>query len=160
MSEKGERESIARAELVSALKEHLPNTLENLFIAALIWLFGALVFLPAATRITSVEAPLVIALILLIAFTLFIFKASGGLHLLLPVASEIFAHKYIQWKKGIEKPTERMKERFRCTIYVLAVLILYTSYLPFLLPIHPSLAGLAFIPIVLWIFLMILKIIA
>jgi hypothetical protein len=44
-----------------------------------------------------------------------------------------------------------------CLIYVVAVLILYALYSPFLVVIHPSLSGLVLIPIVLWIFWMLFK---
>ncbi len=153
----GREEARARAKLASAMREHLPDTLINLSAAALIWLFGALVFLPAAGRIEPVVLPLACALILLIAFSIFIFKAYGGLRLLLEAASDVLAHEYIRWRKRTEIPVERLKVVVRCIVYVVAVLIVYVLYLPFLAAIHPSLAGLVLIPIVLWVFLMLLR---
>ncbi|MDH5450423.1 MAG: hypothetical protein OEZ29_01080 [Candidatus Bathyarchaeota archaeon] len=145
-----------RVELISTAREHLPNTLINLFTAALIWLFGALVFLPAADRIEPVGLPLLCSLILLTGFSIFIFKAFRGLSCLLEATSEILA-KYIQRRKETEISTERLRSVFGCMIHVVAVLVVYALYSPLLAAIHPSLAGLALIPVVLWVFWMLFR---
>ncbi|MFQ6081356.1 MAG: hypothetical protein ACE5OW_06790 [Candidatus Bathyarchaeia archaeon] len=145
----------ARAKLASTVREHLPDTMINLSAAALIWLFGALVFLPAAERITPEVLPLACALILLTAFSIFVFKAFGGLRLLVEAASDVLVYEYLQKKTEIS--VERLKVVVRCIVHVVAVLIVYALYSPFLAAIHPSLAGLTLIPIVLWVFLMLLR---
>jgi len=149
-----ERET--RDKLISIAREHLPSTLINLSAAVLIWLFGALVFLPAAYMIAPRGLPLACALILLIGFSIFVFKAFGGLRLLLESTSDILAYEYIRRRKA-KIPIERLKTVVRCVIYVVAVLILYALYSPFLAAIHPSLSGLVLITIVLWIFWMLFK---
>ena len=146
----------ARDKLISTAREHLPSTLINLFTAVLIWLFGALVFLPAAYRITPKGLPLACSLILLIGFSIFVFKAFGGLRLLLESTSDVLAYEYMRWRKA-KIPVERLKIVVRCIIYVVAALILYLLYSPFLVAIHPSLSGLVLITIVLWIFWMLFK---
>jgi len=122
----------------------------------LIWLFGALVFLPAAYMIAPRELPLACSLILLIGFSIFVFKAFGGLRLLLESTSDVLAYEYIR-RKGTKIPIERLKTVIRCIIYVVATLILYALYSPFLAAIHPALSGLVLITIVLWIFWMLFK---
>ncbi|MFQ6086280.1 MAG: hypothetical protein ACE5OY_08500 [Candidatus Bathyarchaeia archaeon] len=154
MSER--EEAKARAELASAMREHLPSTMINLSAVALIWLFGALVFLPAAERIAPEVLPLACALILLIGFSTFVFKAFGGLRVLLGAASDVLAYRYVRWRKT-ETPVERLMVVVRCVVWVVAVLIVYALYWSFLVAIHPSLAGLVLIPIVLWVFLMLLR---
>ena len=149
----------ARDKLVSTAREHLSNTLINLSTAVLIWLFGALVFLPAAYRIEPVGLPLACALILLIGFSVFVFKAFDGLRLLLEATSDVLAHEYIRRRKGAKITVERLRVVIRCIIYVVSALIVYALYSPFLVAIHPSLAGLVLIPIVLWIFFMLVKVI-
>jgi hypothetical protein len=144
----------ARDKLISAVREHLPSTMINLSTAALIWLFGALVYLPAASRIAPVELPLACALILLVAFSIFIFRASGGLRHLLEAASDVLAYGYVRWRKGTEIPVEQLRVAVRCIVFVVAVLIVYALYSPFLAAIHPSLSGLVLIPMILWVFLM------
>lgn len=141
--------------MASIVREHLPNTLINLFAAVLIWLFGALVFLPAASRIAPVALPLACSLILLIGFSIFIFKSFCGLRVLLETASDVLAYEYL--RKKTEIPVERLRVLVKHIVYVVAILILYALYSPFLAAIHPSLAGLVLIPIVLWLFLMLLK---
>jgi len=150
----GERE--AREKLISTAREHLPTTLIHLSTAVLIWLFGALVFLPAAYHIEPRRLPLACSLILLIGFSIFVFKAFGGLRLLLETTSDVLAYEYMRRRKT-KISIERLKTVVRCLIYVVAALILYVLYSPFLVVIHPSLSGLVLITIVLWIFWMLFK---
>lgn len=138
------------------MREHLPDTLINLSAAVLVWLFGALAFLPAASRIAPEVLPLACALILLIGFSIFVFRAFGGLRVLLGAASNVLAYEYVR-RRRTKTPVERLKSVVRCIVYVAAVLILYALYSPFLATIHPSLASLVLIPIVLWVFLMLLR---
>lgn len=150
----GEKE--ARDKLSIIAREQLPNTLTNISTAVLIWLFGALVFLPAAYRIAPRQLPLACSLILLIGFSIFFFRAFGGLRLLLEATSDVLAYEYTR-KRTAKISIERLKTMVGCLIYVVAVLILYALYSPFLVAIHPSLSGLVLIPIVLWIFWMLFK---
>lgn len=150
----GERE--ARDKLSIIAREQLPSTLINLSAAVLIWLFGALVFLPAAYMIAPRGLPLACSLILLIGFSIFVFKAFGGLRLLLEAASDVLAYEYTR-KRKTKISIERLKTVVRCVIYVVAALILYALYSSFLAAIHPSLGGLVLITIVMWIFWMLFK---
>lgn len=149
-------EKEARDKFISIAREHLPSTLINLSTAVLIWLFGALVFLPAAYRIEPRGVPLACSLILLVGFSIFVFKAFGGLRLLLGSTSDVLVYEYMRRRKA-EIPIEKLKTVVRCVIYVVAALILYALYSPFLAAIHPSLSGLVLILIVLWIFWMLFK---
>ncbi|MDH5689499.1 MAG: hypothetical protein OEZ48_16745 [Candidatus Bathyarchaeota archaeon] len=146
----------ARDKLISIARERLPSTVINLSTAMLIWLFGVLVFLPAAYRIVPRELPLACGLILLVGFSIFVFKAFGGLRLLLESASGVLAYEYIRRRKA-KIAVERITTLVRCIIYVVAALILYALYSPFFATIHPSLSGLALVTIVLWIFWMLFK---
>jgi hypothetical protein len=96
-------------------------------------------------------APLVCSLIILTGFSIFVFRAYGGLRLLLESTSDVLAYEYMRRRKA-KTPIERLKTVVRCLIYVVASLILYALYSPFLAAIHPSLSGLVLIVIVLWIF--------
>jgi hypothetical protein len=149
-------EKETRDKLISTAREHLPSTLINFSTAVLIWLFGALVFLPAAYRISPVGLPLACSLILLIGFSIFVFKAFGGFRLLLEATSDVLAYEYMRRRKT-KIPIERLKTTVRCVIYVVVALILYALYSSFLAAIHPSLSGLVLITIVLWIFWMLFK---
>ncbi len=150
----GEKE--ARSKLSIIAREQLPNTLTNLFAAVLIWLFGALVFLPAAYRIAPRGLPLACSLIILTGFSIFVFRAFAGLRLLLDATSDVLAYEYIKRKKT-NFPIEKPKTAVRCILYITAALVLYLLYSSFLVAIHPSLSGLVLIPIVLWFFLMLFK---
>jgi hypothetical protein len=152
-------EKESREKLLSSSKQHLPNVVTNLFVALLIWLFGILVFLPAANRILPQRIPLAASLIVLIGFTIFIVRAiNNGLPLLLDLTSNILAYDYKNWRKT-KIPIEKLKPTIKSIIYAITLLILYLLYSPMLLTIHPSLNGLVLLPIVLWIMWTILKII-
>jgi len=146
----------ARDKLISIAREHLPSTLSNLSTAVLIWLFGALVFLPAAYRIEPKAVPLACSVILLIGFSIFVFKAFGGLRLLLESTSDVLAYEYMRRRKA-KIPIEKLRIVVRCIIYVVTALILYVLYSSFLVAIHPSLSGLVLIVVVLWIFWLLFK---
>jgi hypothetical protein len=146
----------ARDKLVHVATEHLPNTLINLFTAMLIWLFGALVFLPAAYKIARSGLPLACGLILLAAFSIFVFKALTGLRVLLESTSDVLAYEYTRRIKT-KFPLQRLKAVVKCLIYVAVALIFYAMYSPFLATIHPSLSGLMLTTIVLWICWMLFK---
>ncbi|MDH5462191.1 MAG: hypothetical protein OEZ35_00285 [Candidatus Bathyarchaeota archaeon] len=146
----------ARNKLISIARERLPSTVINLSTAVLIWLFGVLVFLPAAYRIAPRELPLACGLILLVGFSIFVFKAFGGLRLLLESTPDVLAYEYIRRRKT-KIPVERLRTIVKCIIYVVAALILYALYSPFLAAIYPSLSGLVLITIVLWIFWMLFQ---
>ena len=142
--------------VVSVAREHSPNTLINLFTAMLIWLFGALVFLPVAYRIAPAGLPLACGLILLAGFSIFIFKAFTGLRALLESTSHVLAYEYKRRKKS-KLPLQRLKTVVNCLIHVAAALIFYALYSPFLATIHPSLNGLVLTTIILWICWMLFK---
>ena len=83
----------ARETLKSVSKQYLPNVITNLFIAFLIWLFGALVFLPAAYQILPERIPIAISLVILIGFSIFIARAiNNGLSILIDSASKVMAY--------------------------------------------------------------------
>lgn len=153
--EKGEAE--ARARLADAVKEHLPNAFTNLFTAVLIWLFGVLVYLPAARRIESIEVPLICGLTVLIGFSVCIFRGFDGFRRLLDAGSDVLAYEYRRRREKVKFSVDQLKTVARCIVYVVAVLIIYGLYSPLLVAIYPSLSGLVFIPVILWIFWMIFK---
>jgi hypothetical protein len=152
-------EKEAREELQSVSKEHLPNVVTNLFVAFLIWLFGVLVFLPAANQILPQRIPLAVSLIILIGFTIFVVRTiNEGLPKLMDSASNVMAYNYINWKKS-QLSIEKLQPTIKSIFIAIALLTLYLSYSPLLITIHPSLNGLVLIPIVLWILWTTLKII-
>lgn len=147
----------AREMLISVSREHLSVTLMDIFVALLIWLFGLLVFLPAAYQITPKGVPLAISIIVLIGFSVFVIRAiNSGLIVLLDSTSNVLAYKYKSWKKP-KISIEKLKDIFKNVVYVAVALILYLLYSPFLLTIHPSLNGLVLITVIIWIFWVTLK---
>lgn len=143
-------EKETREKLISVAKDLLPNTLSNIFTALLIWLFGILVFLPAAYSISPQGLPLLCSLIILVGFSLFVFRSFDGLRPLLNSTSDFLAYVYIR-RRNSKVQVERLKTGSRSVSYVITALFLYLLYSPFLVAIHPALNGLVLIPIILWI---------
>jgi hypothetical protein len=152
-------EKEAREKLLSSSKQHLPDVVTNLFVSLLIWLFGVLVFLPAANQILPQRIPLAASLIILIGFTTFIVRAiNNGLPLLLDSASEVVTYS-INNRRKTQLSTGKLQPTIKSIIYAFFLLILYLLYSPLLITIHPSLNGLVLIPLVLWILWTTMKII-
>lgn len=152
-------EKEAREKLRLFSEQHLSDVVINIFVALLIWLFGVLVFLPAAIQILPQRIPLAISLIVLIGFTVFIVKAiNNGLLRLLDLSSDVITYDYRNWKKT-QITIEKLKPTIKSIIYIISLIILYLLYSPLLQTIHPALNGLILIPIILWIMWNTLKII-
>ncbi|MEA2090626.1 MAG: hypothetical protein U9O89_07740 [Thermoproteota archaeon] len=154
-----EEEAEARAELADTMKKHLPNTFRNLSTAVLIWLFGVLVYLPAARRIESTEVPLICGLTVLIGFSVFVFRGFDGFRCLLDASSDVLAYEYRRRRKKVKASIEQLKTVTRCVVFVVAALIIYGLYSPLLAAIYPSLSGLMLVLVILWIFWMIFRVI-
>jgi hypothetical protein len=143
-------EKEAREELQSVSKEYLPNVVTNLFVAFLIWLFGVLVFLPAANQILPQRIPLAVSLVILIGFTIFVIRTiNKGLPKLINSASNVMAYDYINWRKT-QFSIKKLQPTIKSIFAVVTLLTLYLLYSPLLITVHPSLNGLVLIPIVLW----------
>jgi hypothetical protein len=152
-------EKEAREELQLVSKKYLPNVVTNLLVAFLIWLFGVLVFLPAANQILPQRIPLAVSLVILIGFTIFITRTiNKGLPKLMDSASNVIAYDYINWRKT-QLAIEKLQPTIKSIILAVASLTLYLLYSPLLITVHPSLNGLVLIPIVLWILWTTVKII-
>ena len=145
-----EEEKEAHSVFADVFKENLPSTFTKISIALLVWLFGTLVFLPAAHRIDPTRTPLICSLIVLIGFSFFLFGAVGGLRRLLDATSNFLACEYV---KNRQKPMFSLQQSnigISCILYVVVTIIAYALYWPLLRALHPSLAGLVFIPVFLW----------
>ena len=152
-------ENEAKDNLKTILIEYLPTTTSNLLAALLIWLFGVLVFIPAAKQILPQRIPLAISLIILIGFTVFIVRAiNSGLKSMLKSIADVISINYKNWRKSKISITQ-LQVNFKHMVYIAATLFIYFLYCPFLTTINSALNGLVLIPIILWIFWTIMKII-
>jgi hypothetical protein len=129
------------------------KTLHLVLAAALIWLFGVLVFIPTAAEIGA-NAELVVTLIILAAFTTLDLKALPGTKNLIDAFAVFPARKYLV-KKGI--PKENAVAASKQLLYIAAIIIGYLLYFPFLARLHPALNGIALILVVITIFLLTIK---
>lgn len=140
--------------------EVLPEIAVNLSAAVLVWLFGVLVFLPMAIKIDPKGLSLICSLVILLAFSFFLIRGIRGLGKVLDAASYVLTHEFLRWRRmeeGLTERMERMNTRFRVTLHVATIIIVYLFYLPLLLTIHPAINGIALILTILGILWTLLK---
>jgi hypothetical protein len=129
------------------------KTLHLVLAAALIWLFGVLVFIPTAAEIGA-NTELLVTLIILAAFTTLYLQALPGTKDLIDAFAVFPARKYLT-KKGI--PKENAIAASKQLLYIVAIIIGYLLYLPFLARLHPALNGITLILVIITIFLLTVK---
>lgn len=152
------RERRARSKQAKMAREHLPEAAVNLSAAALIWLFGVLVFLPTAERIDTAGLPAIVSLIILFSFSFFLIRGSKGLGVFLDAASDLLAYEWTRRRKKKRAKTleEKTKRGVKATLYGVAIIIVYLLYSPLLVTLHPAINGIAIIVTIfgiLWILL-------
>jgi hypothetical protein len=151
-------EEEAKNNLNQALAKHLPSVATNFIAALIIWLFGVLVFIPAAKQILPQRIPLATSLIILIGFTIFVVRAiNGGLPTLIKSTSNLVSFNYKNWKNPKISVTD-LQIAFKHMFYIAVTVLIYLLYSPFLITINPALNGLTLIPIILWMMWIIMKI--
>ena len=124
---------------VVELGEALPEVAVDLSTAALIWLFGVLVFLPMAKRIDPIGLPIICSLLILSTFSLFLIRGLRRLANALDRIAEILSQR---WSRRGKIGRERwIKVGLRTATAMTTCLL----YLPLLSAIHPSLVGVAVI---------------
>lgn len=143
-------------EFIQYLRIHGPFTFHNFLAALLIWLFGVLVFIPLANSLNW-QTGLLCSLIVFVAFTIFMYRATLGFKKFIDVFSFFPARKYgSRW--GIDQ--EHALTLFRYTFYIIFALIVYALYFPFLTSLHFAVSGIVLIVILIWIFFSALRILS
>ena len=111
--------------------------------AALVWLFGVLVFLPLAVDIDPEGLPRLISLIVFVAFSVFLLRGLRGVPSLLDAASKELTGELAQ--RGKLDKADRRDKRVRIALEAASIIVVYLLYSPFLSSFHPSINGIAII---------------
>ena len=143
-------------EIVQCFRRHGPFTLHSFLVAPLIWLFGVLIFIPMANSINW-QTGLFCSSVVLVAFTIFIYRAISGLKEIIDAFSVLPAKKY-GLKRGINY--EDAITLFRCTFYIIPLLLFYALFFPLLMSIHPTINSIILILTLIWVFFFALKILS
>ncbi len=122
-----------------------PNTdsVVNLSTAGLVWLFGVLVFLPLAEDIDPNRLPLLVSLMVFVAFTVFLVRGLSSFSNLLDTASDTVVKKLVH-RKRMDR-TRRTRRRVKTALEAASLVVVYLLYSPMLLRIHPSVNGIGII---------------
>jgi len=140
-------------ESIKILKTNSEKVIMNILAALLIWLFGNLVFVPLAASL-NLETKLLTSIIFFIAFTIPIIHALPGLK------KSIDAFSILPFKKLVRKgfTVEESRDILRNLMYVISGVIFYFLFSSFLVIFHPSVSGIALILLIIWIFVVFLKV--
>ena len=140
-------------ESIKILKTNSEKVIMNILAALLIWLFGNLVFVPLAASL-NLETKLLTSIIFFIAFTIPIIHALPGLK------KSIDAFSILPFKKLVRKgfTVEESRNILRNLMYVISGVIFYLLFSSFLVIFHPSVSGIALILLIIWIFVVFLKV--
>jgi len=140
-------------ESIKILKTNSEKVIMNILAALLIWLFGNLVFVPLAASL-NLETKLLTSIIFFIAFTIPIIHALPGLK------KSIDAFSILPFKKLVRKgfTVEESRNILRNLMYVISGVIFYFLFSSFLVIFHPSVSGITLIFLIIWIFVVFLKV--
>lgn len=136
------------------LRSYGQKTMSGLLTALLIWLFGVLVFIPLAESL-SWQVRMFVSLSFFLAFSFMICKITPGVKRLVDAFSLFPAKKY-----GVARGLsyENAVTLFRYATYIVASLILYALYFPFLINLHPAISGITLILVFVLAFFLLLRI--
>lgn len=133
------------------MADSLPKLAIYIGIAILIWLFGALIFVPLSQPFVffGVELSAIVSAIILIALVLifiYIFRE------LVDVADAAagFATVSAAGTRATQEQVRHYRTAFRAVLYVVLAVILFLFLLPFLNSLSPALAGIVLVVLVIW----------
>ncbi|WP_423792198.1 hypothetical protein ACPB8Q_05580 [Methanocaldococcus indicus] len=137
------------------LKENAPQIIVSLVVAALIWLFGVLVFIPLADMLgnpylfgLTALKPIISIIIGLALLFIFLRIAKDFGELMDGIADIIAA--IIAGERITDEKLKKYRRGFRGLAYLIVVIIAYIFALPILAGIAPVIAGIVLILIVIW----------
>ena len=142
-------------EAVKLLRVHGKIVARNLIASLLVWLFGNLVFIPLAASL-NIQTKFVVSLIFLVAFAIPIVRTLPLLKKLIDAFSVLPSKKLMRKGYTLEKSQNILRD----STYIIISGIFYLLFSPFLENIHPSISGIALILVLIWAFILLLKIVS
>lgn len=125
------------------------NFASNLLFGLLVWVFGVAVFLPMASTYVP-EWGSIIAIILIVVLTYFLFSAIKSSKPFFEYFSEMVANYYYnKWRKIDNSDKEYTYKVIKKTLKISLLILLYIIYRPLLWVANPVLAGITLIIILL-----------
>lgn len=134
------------------IKAAIPSIVLNLVIAALVWAFGALVFVPLSSQFQVLERisiDRIVSAIFLIALLVAFLRVFAQAKSLADGLSDVIAGSIR--KEGIDSGhIDQYRGALRLLFYIIGAVIAYMFLYPFLTPIAAPVAGIVFILLALW----------
>ncbi len=137
------------------MSESFPKILVNLAIAVLIWLFAVLVFLPLADTLGDpfifglMGMKAIISAIVIIALVIVFLRILKEVSDLIGGLAGLTALQFARGETSDAK-LERYRTGFRGIGFIILAVIAYLFFLPMVAGLHPSLAGIILILLLLW----------
>lgn len=134
------------------LRVSLPKLAIHIFIAALIWIFGQLIFVPLAGTFEPLfgfDLGPIISLIIVAALILVLVRVAFELR---DTADALAGISAVAASRATTESVhvENYQRGFRGLFYILYAIIIFLFFFTFLATIHPALAGVVLVVIVIW----------
>jgi len=145
------QEAIVR-EGKTKIKASIPSILLNLLIAALIWAFGALVFVPLSSQFQVLErisVDRIVSAIFLIAMLVAFVRVFAKAKNLADGLADIIAGS-MRKEDADSSHIDQARGALRLLFYIIGAVIAYMFLYPFLTPIAAPVAGIVFILLAIW----------
>lgn len=135
------------------IKAAVPSIILNLLITALIWAFGALIFIPLSANFVVLETisiHRIVALIFLIAIAVSFIRVFAHAKNLADGLADVIAAGMRSKKDADQSHIDQYRGALRLLFYVIGAVIGYMFLYPFLAPIAAPIAGIVFIVLAIW----------
>jgi len=135
------------------LRESGPGIVLSVGVAILIWLFGQLLFIPVSQGLFVAEYPVtqIVTFIILAAMAFLILSAFYQVHALTDGAAGVLAYEFGKARGEVSMESyQHYRIALRGIIYVVTVTLAYLLFSNYLALIHPGLAAIVLIVIVIW----------
>ncbi|MFH0748545.1 MAG: hypothetical protein V1915_01280 [Candidatus Bathyarchaeota archaeon] len=135
------------------MRESGPSIIISVGVALMIWLFGQLIFIPMSEGVYFAGYPVteIITFIILATMAVLVLRAFYQIHELTDGAAGVIAYEFGKASGEISKETyEHYRTALRGVIYVTAVSLAYLLFSGYLTIIHPALAAVVLMAIVVW----------
>ena len=135
------------------LKQNGASIAISIFIAIIIWVFGNLAFLPISEGVTFFRWPMteVVSFIILVALVIIILRVFLQIRGLTDGLGGVMAYELGKAAGEVRKEAyEHYRDALRGVLYVVVVILAYLLFSSYLVAIHPGLAAIVLIFIVIW----------
>ncbi len=152
--------SEVRERAIKKIREGVPQVVFTVIVAVLIKIFADLVFVPVARNMGAVYGfPLasIVGLIVLVTLIILLLRAMFALIKIADGLADFLSAEVSQLGTIDEKSIGKTRVFFRSIVYAIIIVIIFVLLARYLAVIHPALASVVLLAVVLWIIVLLYK---